>query len=131
MSSAATQAKLPQLAAYQWKPGQSGNPSGRPLGRQALETEFLKDLAQCWHEGGIDALNRAREKDPVAFVRVVASLMPRKLDAESLGGINRAEIRALIDLLRPIIAIEDARDVGQGACITGQAEPVPALPKTG
>lgn len=119
------------LQPYHWKPGQSGNPSGRPLGRQALETEFLKDLAQCWHEGGVDALNRAREKDPVAFVRVVASLMPRKLDAESLGGINRAEIRALIDLLRPIIAIEDARDVGPGACIAGQVEPVPTLPKAG
>jgi len=38
--------QLPWLKDYQWKPGQSGNPNGRPLGRTLKEwaKEFLMEL---------------------------------------------------------------------------------------
>jgi hypothetical protein len=39
----------------QWKPGQTGNPNGRPVGaRQYFSSGFLRDLAEVWTEHGKD-----------------------------------------------------------------------------
>ena len=41
----------------QWKPGQSGNLNGRPVGtRQAFSAGFLRDLAEVWQEHGRDTM---------------------------------------------------------------------------
>jgi len=42
----------PQLAAP-WKPGESGNPAGRPLGsRNKLSESVIQDIAADWAIGG-------------------------------------------------------------------------------
>ena len=81
-----------------WKPGQSGNPIGRPMGsRNKLEERFLEELLTSWEAQGPAALQEARLKDPVAYVRMVASLMPRKADPEpSLADITRDQLRVAI-----------------------------------
>lgn len=68
-----------------WKPGQSGNPLGRPHGsRHRLVDAFTSDLQQLWEREGAAALERLAADDPASFVKVVASLVPRdlKLTAE-------------------------------------------------
>jgi hypothetical protein len=55
---------------------------GRPKGsRNLLSERFISDLCNEWEKSGVVALQRASEKDPVALIKVVASLVPAKLDA--------------------------------------------------
>ncbi len=61
-----------------WKPGESGNPAGRPRGsRDTINEAFLKDLAADWAGDGIKALRNAREERPAEYCRMVANLQPK------------------------------------------------------
>jgi hypothetical protein len=54
----------------------------RPQGsRNKLSEDFLADLHESWLALGKAALVTAAWTDPVAYVRLVASLMPRELEA--------------------------------------------------
>ena len=73
-----TAQKQRRLQEYEWKPGQSGNPAGRPPGaRNKLSEKFCADLLVHWQEHGVEAMDAALAKDPAGYVRVVASMMPK------------------------------------------------------
>ena len=61
-----------------WKPGESGNPAGRPKGsRNKLHEEFINELYADWCEHGPEVLKTVRETRPDVYLKVVASLLPR------------------------------------------------------
>ena len=75
--SAGTEKKLRNLVPF--KPGQSGNPKGRPKGaRNRLGTQFLEALDADFNQFGIQAIALVREKKPEVYMRVVADLLPRR-----------------------------------------------------
>lgn len=78
------------LAPYQWKPGQSGNPKGPPVGsRRKFAEEFLADMHEAWQIYGKKVLMKTAKDEPSVFLRVAATLMPR--DIEITINLQRAE----------------------------------------
>ena len=100
-----------------WKPGQSGNPAGRPKGsRNKLSEDFFRDLCDAWQAFGKPALETMAMLYPAEFVRVVASLIPKEpeaITAPVMERLSNAQLDALIAELQsgldPAAPDEDAQ----------------------
>lgn len=69
--------------------------------RNKLNGDFLRALSKDFDEHGIDAIKQARENDPVAYVKVIASLVPKQVEqSQPLEDLTDAELVAGIALLR-------------------------------
>jgi hypothetical protein len=61
-----------------WKPGQSGNLNGRPVGsRTVFSQAFLKDLAEVWSDEGREAMLKTAKTNPTVFFATCARLIPQ------------------------------------------------------
>jgi hypothetical protein len=77
----------------QWKPGESGNPAGRPKGsRNKLSEAFLQALADDFDANGKEVIERVRTERPHDYLKVCASVMPKRLENEDVTPINYREM---------------------------------------
>ena len=105
-----------------FKPGQSGNPRGRPKGaRNRLSEEFLTQLCDHFEVHGAAAIERVCEEDPAAYLRIIVSVLPKELksdrrpDAGPLSELTDDELEALLYAVRNAVAQADAAAAEQGS----------------
>jgi len=82
-----------------FKPGQSGNPAGRPRGaRNRLAGELLEALADDFSQHGIEAIEKVRTIDPTAYLRIVTGLLPKEVVVAALN-VNVTDKPAVDELI--------------------------------
>jgi Family of unknown function (DUF5681) len=105
--------------ATRFKPGESGNPAGRPQGtRNRYSEDVLTVLANDWAAGGADVVARVRATDPSTYLRVVASILPKDVLVnvqQSVPGNLQPEawasLRRVLDLIESCGASGEPQEV--------------------
>lgn len=102
----ANRRRAAHLAAHRWKPGQSGNPGGSPVGyRKSLQGDFLKMLSEDFKVHGRTAIVNARLSDPIGYVKTIAALLPKELEiTRPLGALTDDELTAIVERLQSAIS---------------------------
>ncbi len=78
-----------------WKPGESGNPAGRPKGsRVKFGEEFVEYLAAHWKEHRKETLDWLFARKKEAYAKVVVAVFPKVIDI-------RADVEHRVYLLIP------------------------------
>jgi hypothetical protein len=114
------------------------NPLGRGIGsRNKLADAFIADVHDKWQVQGPAVLDETIKRKPWEFVKIVAGLMPQKLEITSkFQSLPDAELRdSLARALTELGARADAgasrgRPGDQARLIETTAQPLPTLPET-
>lgn len=92
---------------------QAGNP-GRPKGsRNKLGEAFIEALHDDFNEHGIAAIQTVRREKPDAYVKVIASLLPKEFKIETTSDLTDEQLDARIRTLANLVEIGISEPVGR------------------
>lgn len=101
----------------QFKAGNRANPGGKPVkSRNRLQGDFVRRLADDFERYGIYAIARARHDDPLGYLRVIASLLPKELEStHPLDEFTDEQLDAAVLTIRTILAAQSDGSNGVNA----------------
>jgi hypothetical protein len=110
--------KTQQRPAHLWRPGQSGNPGGRPKGsRNRLSEDFIAALQEDFQDHGSAAIAACRAEKPDVYLRIIAGILPKDvhLKVQPLDDLTddqlMRKLAALTEMAKPLLArITDRTD---------------------
>ena len=89
----------------------TGNPSrAKQKGaRDRLSAAFLNDFADDYEANGKAVIETVRAKDPVAYMRIAAALLPTKVEVseDPIAALSPEDLEYLDTVLDPAIAPEE------------------------
>jgi hypothetical protein len=110
-------------------PGYSGNPGGSlEATRRSFNRDFLLALAADFKKHGAAAIEKVREQQPAAYMKICALLVPREMTLEHSGGVKAMTDEQIEDAIAAIKAWMAAQAGEAAKVIEGEAEVVPSLP---
>jgi hypothetical protein len=99
--------RKPPPVEHQFKPGNPGRPKGS---RNKLGEDFIQALAADFERHGAETIERVRVQSPAAYLKVVASLLPKdvNLNVNNLDSLTDeqllARLRRLTEEAAPLLA---------------------------
>ena len=120
---------VPKRINGKFAPGWSGNPGGSlEATRRSFNKDFLLALAADFKKHGAAAIEKVREQQPAAYMKICALLVPREMKLEHSGGVKAMSDEEIEQTIAAIRAMLDVRVDDAAQVIEGEAEVVPSLP---
>ena len=80
---------VPKRINGKFAPGWSGNPGGSlEATRRSFNKDFLLALAADFKKHGAAAIEKVREQQPAAYMKICALLVPKEMRLEHSGGVK-------------------------------------------
>jgi hypothetical protein len=127
MEDASTKAQEREwLKPFQIKPGQVLNPVGRPKGsRNKLGEAFVEALQADFNQHGTAAIVKVREEKPDAYLKVIASILPKdvNLNVTALDGLSDDDLLDTIASVRALATQLGISQIGSRSGVEAQEKP--------
>lgn len=93
--------------------GGPGGPGRRPGSRNKIAASFFDALYADFQANGVEAIAAARVESPLGYLRMVASLLPQKLQVEAVtAGVSDDELVAIIRQAEDDSALSESDETG-------------------
>lgn len=109
--------------------GKSGNVGGKPREtRNKLSGVFLRSLLSSFEKDGVSAIDKVIRTDPAAYLRVIASIIPKELEiTNSVEELTDDQLSEVIASLRSAISTGIVAQASGAKAIAEQTQDVPPV----